>query len=72
MPFFQSKMCLKCPVCLLPTGPNIITSLDLCHPQDLDCVCVCVCVCGGGFKLIRGQRMAINVGWQKSGAAMIN
>jgi hypothetical protein len=37
-------MCLKCPVCLLPTGPNIITSLDLCHPQDLDCVCVC----GGG------------------------
>jgi hypothetical protein len=68
MPIFQSTMCLKCPVCLLPTGPNIITSLDLCHPQDLNCVCVW----GGGLKLIRGQRMAINVGWQKSGAAMIN
>ncbi len=57
MPNFQSKMCLKYPVCLLPTGPNIITSLDLCHPQDLECVCVV----GGGVKLIR---MAINVGWQ--------
>ncbi len=50
MPFFQSKMCLKCPVCLLPTGPHIITSLDLCHPQDLDCVCVCVGV--GGLNLL--------------------
>jgi hypothetical protein len=66
MPNFQSKMCLKCPVCLLPTGPNIITSLDFVSPTRSG-----MCVCRG-VKLIRGQRMAINVGWQKSGAAMIN
>lgn len=53
MPNFQSKMCLKCPVCQLPTGPNIITSLDLCHPQDLECVCVCV---GGGLNLLGDKR----------------
>lgn len=55
MPKFQSKMCLKCAVCLLPTVPNIITSLDLCHPQDLECVCVC----GGG----RGLNLLGDKGW---------